>query len=117
MASQHTYSTDSKQNVVPLRPAIKDYAWGIRGLDSRVARFALESGIIDEVDPDTPYAELWLGTHPSGPTTLRDGMTLEHYVGGQLPFLFKVLSAGKALSIQAHPCKELAKELHKPGRI
>lgn len=31
---------------------------------------------------------------------------------GALPFLFKVLSAGKALSIQAHPDKELAKKLH-----
>mmetsp|Transcript_32789 Transcript_32789/g.68954 ORF Transcript_32789/g.68954 Transcript_32789/m.68954 type:complete len:485 (+) Transcript_32789:128-1582(+) len=113
MASQHTYSTDSKSNVLPLRPVIKDYAWGIRGLDSRVARYALESGIIDEVDPDTPYAELWLGTHPSGPTTLRDGTSLESTVGGPLPFLFKVLSAGKALSIQAHPCKEGAKTLHK----
>ena len=113
MASQHTYSTDSTSNVLPLRPVIKDYAWGIRGLDSRVARFALESGIIDEVDPDTPYAELWIGTHPSGPTTLPGGATLEQTVGGQLPFLFKVLSAGKALSIQAHPCKELAKELNK----
>lgn len=113
MASQHTYSKDSKRHILPLRPVIKDYAWGIRGLDSRVARFALESGIIDEVDPDTPYAELWLGTHPSGPTTLRDGTTLEQSVGGPLPFLFKVLSAGKALSIQAHPCKERAKDLHK----
>lgn len=113
MASQHTYSTDSTSNVLPLRPVIKDYAWGIRGLDSRVARFALESGIIDEVDPDTPYAELWIGTHPSGPTTLPGGATLEQTVGGQLPFLFKVLSAGKALSIQAHPCKDLAKDLHK----
>ena len=77
-----------------------------------MARFALESGIIDEVDPDCPYAELWMGTHPSGPTTLRDGSTLEDAVGGPLPFLFKVLSAGKALSIQAHPCKEGAKRLH-----
>lgn len=113
MASQHTYDTQSKTSVIPLRPVVKDYAWGIRGLDSRVARFALESGVVDEVDPDTPYAELWIGTHPTGPTTLRDGMTLEKYVGGQLPFLFKVLSAGKALSIQAHPCKERAKNLHR----
>lgn len=29
-----------------------------------------------------------------------------------LPFLFKVLSIGKALSIQAHPDKKLAKKLH-----
>lgn len=113
MASLHTYSSESKSNVLPLCAVIKDYAWGIRGLDSRVARFALESGIIDEVDPDTPYAELWIGTHPSGPSTLRDGTTLEQNVGGPLPFLFKVLSAGKALSIQAHPCKERARDLHK----
>jgi mannose-6-phosphate isomerase len=117
MASQHTYSTESKSNILPLRPVVKDYAWGIRGLDSRVARYALESGVIDEVDPDAPYAELWIGTHPSGPATIRDGTTLEHAVGGQLPFMFKVLSAGKALSIQAHPCKTLARELHRdnPG--
>jgi mannose-6-phosphate isomerase len=30
---------------------------------------------------------------------------------GQLPFLFKVLSIGKALSIQAHPDKKLAEKL------
>ena len=57
MASLHTYSSESKSNVLPLCAVVKDYAWGIRGLDSRVARYALESGIIDEVDPDTPYAE------------------------------------------------------------
>ena len=30
-----------------------------------------------------------------------------------LPFLFKILSVGKALSIQAHPDRELAQKLHK----
>ena len=33
-------------------------------------------------------------------------------MGGQLPFLFKVLSCGKTLSIQAHPDKHLAEKLH-----
>jgi mannose-6-phosphate isomerase len=32
-------------------------------------------------------------------------------LAGHLPFLFKVLSIAKALSIQAHPDKELAKKL------
>jgi mannose-6-phosphate isomerase len=32
--------------------------------------------------------------------------------GGKLPFLFKVLSIQKALSIQAHPNKKLAEQLH-----
>jgi mannose-6-phosphate isomerase len=48
---------------------------------------------------------------------------------GDVPFLFKVLSVGQALSIQAHPNKELARQLHatrpdvykdanhKPGKI
>ena len=31
---------------------------------------------------------------------------------GKLPFLFKVLSIRKALSIQAHPNKKLAEQLH-----
>ena len=36
---------------------------------------------------------------------------------GNLPFLFKILSIGKALSIQAHPDKKKAEEFHKrlPG--
>ena len=33
--------------------------------------------------------------------------------GNKLPFLFKVLSVNKALSIQAHPNKKLAAQLHK----
>lgn len=41
-----------------------------------------------------------------------DGTSLEKAVGGQLPFLFKILSAGKALSIQAHPDKVSAARLH-----
>ena len=32
--------------------------------------------------------------------------------GDKLPFLFKVLSIKKALSIQAHPNKRLAEQLH-----
>jgi mannose-6-phosphate isomerase len=41
----------------------------------------------------------------------------------RLPFLFKVLSINKALSIQAHPNKKLAEQLHAkdpknyPGRL
>lgn len=72
----------------------------------------MESHTLDEVDPDTPYAELWIGTHPKGPSTLKTGESLRDAIGEDLPFLFKVLSAGKALSIQAHPDKENAQRLH-----
>ena len=102
--------------VYRLRPAVKQYAWGIRGADSRVSRYALESGTIQQIDLSAPYAELWLGTHPSGPSKLDDGTDLSMVVdspAGQLPWLFKVLSAGKALSIQAHPDKQRAAVLHR----
>ena len=71
-------------------------------MDSRVGRYALTSGSIEAIDPDCPYAELWIGTHPSGPSVLQDEKQtpLKQAVGGELPFLFKILSAGKALSIQ-----------------
>jgi mannose-6-phosphate isomerase len=101
-------------SLIPLQPVVKDYAWGIRGMDSRVGRYALESKILKEIDPDCPYAELWIGTHEKGPSMLGDGSgrTLKEAIGRDLPFLFKVLSAGKALSIQAHPDKPTAKKLH-----
>mmetsp|Transcript_28164 Transcript_28164/g.94868 ORF Transcript_28164/g.94868 Transcript_28164/m.94868 type:complete len:488 (-) Transcript_28164:192-1655(-) len=101
--------------VYRLLPAVKQYEWGIRGADSRVARYALESGSIKSVDLSAPYAELWLGTHASGPSLLDDGTELSKVVetpDGQLPWLLKVLSAGKALSIQAHPDKANAARLN-----
>lgn len=69
-----------------------------------------------------------MGTHPSLPSKdLNTGRSLldivddnhaligtdvtERY-GNKLPFLFKVLSITKALSIQAHPNKKLAEKLH-----
>lgn len=47
--------------VYRLKPAVKQYAWGIRGDASRVSRFALEAGTIQSIDQSAPYAELWLG--------------------------------------------------------
>lgn len=69
-----------------------------------------------------------MGTHPSLPSkdvetqrTLLDlvqsnkalmGQDVISRYGGKLPFLFKILSIRKALSIQAHPNKKLAEFLH-----
>lgn len=69
-----------------------------------------------------------MGTHPSNPSRdVKTGRTLLDLVsdnqallssnvaarfGAKLPFLFKVLSVNKALSIQAHPNKKLAEQLH-----
>ena len=69
-----------------------------------------------------------MGTHPSLPSKdLETGRSLLDLVAdnqalmsteisqkynNRLPFLFKVLSINKVLSIQAHPNKKLAEELH-----
>lgn len=70
-----------------------------------------------------------MGTHSSLPSKLIDGKLLSDHLasdplkllgkpisdqyGSRLPFLFKVLAIGKALSIQAHPDRPLAIKLHK----
>lgn len=73
-------------------------------------------------------SQLWMGTHPSNPSKdLTTGRTLLDLVqdneallshstvaryGNRLPFLFKILSIDRALSLQAHPNKKLAEQLH-----
>lgn len=49
-----------------------------------------------------PWAELWLGTHPNGPTITDDGQPLVQLTG-TLPYLLKVLAAAEPLSLQVHP--------------
>lgn len=61
-----------------------------------------------------PWAELWLGTHPNGPTSLANGAPLSE-VSGELTYLLKVLSAAEPLSLQAHPTPAQAEEGHERG--
>jgi mannose-6-phosphate isomerase len=90
--------------------AVQHYGWG-------------SSTRIHELlgtEPDgRPAAELWLGAHPSAPSTTADGVALDALVrsdpeamlgrrvsdafGPRLPFLLKVLAAERALSLQVHP--------------
>ena len=108
--------------------AVQKYAWGKIGEDSAVATLARDGHPEFTLESDAQYAELWMGTHPNGPSKLsKTGQSLQEYLdakpealgeatrkafGDQLPFLFKVLSVNKALSIQAHPDKKLAELLH-----
>lgn len=47
-----------------LEPSVQNYAWGVMGSDaSLVARMAGGTP-----DPSKPYAELWMGSHPSAPS-------------------------------------------------
>lgn len=113
----------------------QNYDWGKIGSSSAVAQFASNSNPTVKIDESKPYAELWMGTHPSVPSVASEaeaytGKTLRELVGGEpekflhksiidkfgssqeLPFLFKVLSIEKVLSIQAHPDKKLGAQLH-----
>lgn len=93
-----------------LQCSVKNYDWGLPGRISQVARlFELNSG--SEFDPNKPFAELWMGTHDSGPSFLlsnggsNKSVTLKAWIsenpevlgdrvlhkwGSDLPFLFKV---------------------------
>ncbi|KAG8924899.1 Mannose-6-phosphate isomerase [Tulasnella sp. 418] len=111
----------------------QSYDWGKIGQDSKVAQYASTCSPSFQLDEKKPYAELWMGTHPSMPSKLAStGEGLKEFLqrdperfigkkvvqrfsgeeGPDLPFLFKVLAIRKALSIQAHPDKELARTLH-----
>lgn len=110
----------------------QNYAWGKLGSSSAVARYAAANDPEHvKIDENTPYAELWMGTHPKVPTIVYEtGKPLSEliaqnpskYLGDkviakfgsskELPFLYKVLSIKKVLSIQAHPDKKLAQQLH-----
>ncbi|CAI9282633.1 unnamed protein product [Lactuca saligna] len=114
-------------DLVRLKCAVQNYDWGRTGHESLVARLLLRDSI-DEIEESKHYAEFWMGTHASGPSFLVDdkgignvslkswisknpevlGDTVVDRWGVDLPFMFKVLSVARALSIQAHPDKELA---------
>ncbi|CCF60474.1 hypothetical protein KAFR_0K01190 [Kazachstania africana CBS 2517] len=114
-----------------LDAAYQQYDWGKVGSSSAVARYAHHSNPSVKIEEDKPYAELWMGTHSKAPCYRADTRQSlsneiekdpEHMLGNdiikkfhsknELPFLFKVLSIEKVLSIQAHPDKALAKILH-----
>lgn len=98
-----------------LQGAIKSFDWGKLGSESKVAQLAHSNKSSFIIDNEKCYAELWMGDHVSGPSTVTSTqqtldellLTDNTLIGGmsKLPFLLKVLSIGKALSIQVHPNK------------
>ena len=114
--------------VFRLQCKTQSYDWGKLGDVSKVARYAQQSG--EPIYSSKPYAELWMGTHPNAPSIAMDDahtplqslihqypelstQTIYDQYDGDLPFLFKILSIRKALSIQAHPDKTLGARLFK----
>uniref|UniRef100_A0A2L2YLT0 mannose-6-phosphate isomerase n=1 Tax=Parasteatoda tepidariorum TaxID=114398 RepID=A0A2L2YLT0_PARTP len=118
--------------VFKIRGVIKNYEWGKLGVNSMVAVLQRSADDNFKIMDDLPYSELWLGTHDSGPATiphlankklldwlqmnplsLGENISKDSASSAGLPFLFKVLSVNKALSIQVHPDKQTASKLHK----
>lgn len=99
---------------------IQPYCWGSKTALTRL--FGIEN------PTDQPMAELWMGAHPQSSSQLNingETLTLERFIQRQperllgrglsgesarLPFLFKVLCAEQALSIQVHPDKAAAEQ-------
>jgi len=113
---------------------VKEYAWGKRGGTSEVARLFAAGHKSFQIGQKTPYAELWMGTHPDGPARIRQtnerlssliaqsdsASYLLNNNGSQttvdeihLPFIMKIMSIKHTLSLQVHPTKEQAVRLHK----
>lgn len=99
-----------------LENTVQRYAWG--------SRTAIPD-LLGAARDGEPWAELWLGAHPSAPSRAAGGMALDRLIashpgellgprvtdafGARLPFLFKILAAARPLSIQCHPDAEQAR--------
>jgi len=121
-----------------LKCSVQTYDWGRLGESSTVSQLASLNGDI-QIDSNARYAEYWFGTHHAGPSSVRgenkevteetlslwlshnedalgsmtdrpDCVVADNFCG--LPYLAKVLSIDRCLSIQAHPDKALAEKLH-----
>jgi mannose-6-phosphate isomerase len=129
---QRKAMSSEKPPFLVLAPALQTYAWGKKGSQSEACSLKASADPDFVTDENQTYAELWMGTHKKGPavikhpqplagTLLSDWLKTNQWAlgevvatefGGELPFLFKVLSVNQALSIQAHPDKKRAGELH-----
>ncbi|MDX9799876.1 MAG: mannose-6-phosphate isomerase, class I [Spirochaetia bacterium] len=115
-------SDNSLCRVFKFIPVLKNYDWGsVYSIQKITENRELEG---------KPVAELWMGAHKKGEGTIIDsagkkikisdfiekesaavlGSRCSKKYGGKLPFLFKILAAERALSIQVHPSKEEAEK-------
>ncbi|MDR0760942.1 MAG: mannose-6-phosphate isomerase, class I [Treponema sp.] len=108
------------RHIIKLINQIKTYAWGSPQWIPCLTGRKNGSG--------EPWAELWMGAHPQGPSALDipgEQPLLSDFIAkypdlclgetvsrefGALPFLLKFLAAAKPLSVQAHPNLNQARE-------
>lgn len=101
----------TENGIFKLMNPLREYAWG------SADGITLFTGI--DTHGVKPAAECWMGAHPDDSSMLmppegsRETAAIslrEHLAdrGEELPFLFKVLSAARPLSIQVHPDKARA---------
>ena len=102
-----------------LKNTIQEYAWGSYTAIPDLLGYDSPAG--------SPQAELWMGAHPKAPSLVKCngrwisllalieqnpedilGKKVAEKFNSRLPYLFKVLGAGKPLSIQAHPSRAQA---------
>ncbi len=101
--------------VIALTPALQRSDWGTLDGIPHLIGIPADGG---------PYAEAWWGAHPLAPSGTEEG-TLDAVIDrdlvaalgvdvaerfGRLPFLVKVLSIARPLSIQVHPTAASARE-------
>ncbi len=104
-----------------LKNPIQEYAWG--------SKTEIQSLLGEPNSIGKPMAELWMGAHPKAPSQIQIdakwhslnevirkdpesilGKKIARKFSNQLPFLFKILAAGKPLSVQVHPNIEQAQK-------
>jgi len=100
--------------IMMLKNPVQEYAWG--------SGTAIQALLGIPASDNRPMAELWMGAHPKAPSrafingewkSLSDlikknpesilGKNVADAFSNRLPFLFKILAAGRPLSIQVHP--------------
>lgn len=104
--------------IFKLNNPIKNFQWGCTSAFSELFKIANPHQL--------PQAEMWMGAHPNGSSTVtidKEESTLVDAISSnpslwlgdksgryedKLPFLVKILAANQPLSIQVHPSKEAA---------
>jgi len=109
-----------------LENTVQNYHWGQSGKNALIPDL-----LNQEPEPGKVYAELWIGAHPKAPSKILTedgaisfndwidldpaailGNSAAEKFGNRLPFLLKVLTVARPLSIQTHPNKAQAGKLY-----